>query len=329
MQKVTVIGGGTGTFVVLSGLKEKQFDLGVIVSMMDSGGSTGRLRDQLEVLPPGDLRQCLVAMSEAPLLWRKLFLYRFENGDLKGHNFGNIFLSALEKVTGDYSQVLEQASYVLKTKGPVLPVTFDKTTLCVEYESGAVLKGEGTIDEDNNEQSRIVKAYLEPTANPNPDAIQRIKESDVLVIGPGDLYTSIIPVLLVDGVKDAIIERNPKVIYISNIMTKTGQTTHYKASTHVHDLERYLGKEPDYVVLNTEKIPDDLEKWYNSHNEEVVFNDLHENGYRGAIVESELLDSNEVAKSAADTLSRSLVRHDSQKLAEVLASIIHNETSAL
>ena len=329
MKKVTVIGGGTGTFVVLSGLKEKQFDLGVIVSMMDSGGSTGRLRDQLEVLPPGDLRQCLVAMSEAPLLWRKLFLYRFENGDLKGHNFGNIFLSALEKVTDDYSEVLEQVSYVLKTKGPVLPVTFDKTTLCVEYESGTVLKGEGTIDEDNHEESRIVKAFLEPSAKPNPQAIQRIIDSDVLVIGPGDLYTSIIPVLLVDGVKDAIVQSNPEIIYISNIMTKTGQTAHYKASTHVHDLEQYLGKEPEYVVLNTEKIPNELEKWYNSHNEEVVCNDLHENGYRGRIVESQLLDNTEVEKSTSDTLSRSLVRHDSHKLAEVLTSLIEHETSAL
>src|SRR5690606_4001290 len=165
MKKITVLGGGTGTYVVLSGLKKHKLDLAAIVSMMDSGGSTGRLRDQLGVLPPGDLRQCLVALSEAPELWRKLFLYRFENGDLKGHNFGNIFLSALEKVSDDYHTVIDTANYVLQTKGRVIPVTIGKTHLKVEYENGTILKGEGVIDEDNPERSRIVKAYLEPSVS--------------------------------------------------------------------------------------------------------------------------------------------------------------------
>src|SRR3989339_1744541 len=124
MKKITVLGGGTGTFVVLSGIKRLPINLAVIVSMMDSGGSTGRLRDQLGILPPGDLRQCLVALSEAPELWRKLFLYRFEKGDLKGHNFGNIFLSTLEKICSNYNEAITLASYVLKTKGRVVPVTF-------------------------------------------------------------------------------------------------------------------------------------------------------------------------------------------------------------
>src|SRR3989344_7254506 len=138
MKKITVLGGGTGTFVVLSGLKKYPLDLSAIVTMMDSGGSTGRLRDQLGVLPPGDLRQCLVALSEASELWRKLFLYRFEKGDLKGHNFGNIFLSALEKVSENYNEVIESVSFVLKTKGKVIPVTFEKAHLCVKYESGKI-----------------------------------------------------------------------------------------------------------------------------------------------------------------------------------------------
>src|SRR3989344_7742857 len=144
-KKITVIGGGTGTFVVLSGLKKHPLDLGVIVTMMDSGGSTGRLRDQLGVLPPGDLRQCLVALSEAPILWRKLFLYRFESGDFAGHNFGNLFLSALEKVSKDYDEVIDTASFVLKTKGKVLPVTFSKVHLGVKYSNGKILIGENKI----------------------------------------------------------------------------------------------------------------------------------------------------------------------------------------
>jgi len=138
MKKITVIGGGTGTFVVLSGLKKYPLDLSVVVTMMDSGGSTGRLRDQLGILPPGDLRQCLVALSDAPLLWRKLFLYRFEKGDLEGHNFGNIFLAALEKVSSNYDEAIETVSYVLKTMGKVIPVTLNKLHLVAEYEKKIV-----------------------------------------------------------------------------------------------------------------------------------------------------------------------------------------------
>jgi len=163
MRKVTVIGGGTGSFVVLSGLKKHPLDLGVIVSMADSGGSTGKLRDQLGVLPPGDLRQCLVALSDAPLLWRKLFIYRFERGELKGHNFGNLFLAALEKVSADYNEAIETTSYVLKTKGEVIPVTLTKTNLVAQYENGKVVKGEGLIDENQAERSKIKNIYLEKT----------------------------------------------------------------------------------------------------------------------------------------------------------------------
>jgi len=194
MRKVTVIGGGTGSFVVLSGLKKHPLDLGVIVSMADSGGSTGKLRDQLGVLPPGDLRQCLVALSDAPLLWRKLFIYRFERGELKGHNFGNLFLAALEKVSADYNEAIETTSYVLKTKGEVIPVTLTKTNLVAQYENGKVVKGEGLIDENQAERSKIKNIYLEPKAEANPKAIKRILESDYIIIGPGDLYTSIIAV---------------------------------------------------------------------------------------------------------------------------------------
>jgi uncharacterized cofD-like protein len=322
MKKVTVIGGGTGTFVVLSGLKQAELDLGVIVTMMDSGGSTGRLRDQLGVLPPGDLRQCLVALSDAPLLWRKLFLYRFENGDLKGHNFGNIFLSALEKVSSSYDEVLETAEYVLKTKGDVLPVTFEKTNLCVEYASGTLVCGEGNIDEDNPEETRIMRAFVDPPAKVNPKAVQRIMESDFIIVGPGDLYTSIIPVLLIDGVKEAIQKRNPTVIYNMNLMTKMGQTTHYTAADHIEDLTRYLGKEPEYVIMNNGSISKQIKDWYNAHNEVLVKNDLNSENYSGTIIEEDVVDKKNIEKSSSDTLTRSLVRHDSQILAALLHHII-------
>lgn len=321
MKKVTIVGGGTGTFVVLSGLKTYPLDLGVIVSMMDSGGSTGRLRDQLGVLPPGDLRQCLVGLSEASTLWRKLFLYRFENGDLEGHNFGNIFLSALEKVSDNYDEVLETVSYVLKTKGKVIPVTYEKTHLCVEYENGKVLVGEGNIDEDNHEQSRIKTAYLEPHVSCNPNALDRMHTTDVLIMGPGDLYTSILPVIITDGMKEVIQKRNPLVIYIMNMMTKAGQTFQYTASDHIEDLTHYIGKEPDVVLMNNGDIDPDIVDWYESHNEHIVNDDLN-GSFKGRLVKEDFVDRTQVVKSNSDTLTRSILRHDSTKLAASLKEFL-------
>ncbi len=322
MKKVTVIGGGTGTFVVLSGLKKHPLDLAAVVTMMDSGGSTGRLRDQLGVLPPGDLRQCLVALSEASDLWRKLFLYRFENGDLKGHNFGNIFLSALEKVSDNYDQVLDTVNYVLKTKGKVMPVTFDKTTLCVEYENGKTLKGEGIIDEDNAEKSRIIHSYLDPVVAPNVHAIHRIKESDYIIVGPGDLYTSIIPILLVDGIKSHIAHSNAKIIYNLNLMTKAGQTTGYKASDFIEDVTYYMGRTPDYVISNSGSISEPVLKWYAEHEEYPVENDLTESNFTGTMKEGDIINRNHIRQNSSDELTRSILRHDSEKLIALLMPII-------
>lgn len=319
MKKITVIGGGTGTFVVLSGLKKYPLDLSVVVTMMDSGGSTGRLRDQLGILPPGDLRQCLVALSDAPLLWRKLFLYRFEKGDLEGHNFGNIFLAALEKVSNSYDEAIETVSYVLKTKGNVIPVTLNKLHLVAEYKNGKKVTGEGLIDENHSEKSRIKIAYLEPQGKANPKAIKAIEESEYIVIGPGDLYTSIIPVLLVSDVKEAIKNSKAKIVFIMNMMTKSGQTTSYKASDHVKDLVKYLGKKTDFVLINNGEITSDILLSYERYNEVKVINDLNSNDY--LVIEKDLVDKKKVEKNSSDILYRSILRHDSEKVAEVLINI--------
>lgn len=322
MKKATVIGGGTGTFVVLSGLKQLSVDLAAVVSMMDSGGSTGRLRDQLGVLPPGDVRQCLVALSEATDLWRKLFVYRFDQGDLKGHTFGNLFLSALEKVSSNYDEVMETAEYVLKTKGKVYPVTYEKTHLCVEYANGTVVKGEGNIDENNHEHSAIAKAYLEPDVSANQKAVDRIMDSDIIIVGPGDLYTSIIPVFLVSGVVHAIQQSSAKVVYIMNLMTKSGQTSTYTAKQHVKDLTQYMGRSPDIVLYNTAPIPPDALAWYEKQNEQLVINDLQGDGFSGTVIDEDLLDTTLQIKNGADTLTRSIIRHDSQKIARVLQPLL-------
>lgn len=321
MKKITVIGGGTGTFVVLSGLKEYPFELSAIITMMDSGGSTGRLRDQLGVLPPGDLRQSLIALSEASLLWRKLFLYRFEAGDLAGHNFGNIFLSALEKVSKDYKEVIKTASFILQAKGKVIPVTFDKVHLMARYSNGKTLKGEGEIDTNQEKEAKIIQAYLEPQAKANPEALKTIERSDYIIIGPGDLYTSIIPVLLAAGMKEALRKTKAKIIYIVNLMTKLGQTHSYKVSDHLQDLEKYLGRSQDFLLINNGKIPENIIKWYEDHYEEVVIDDLN-NSFSGKVIKENLISSAVFDKVASDKLSRSVLRHSSKKLARLINKII-------
>ncbi len=322
MKEITVVGGGTGTYVVLSGLKSHRLNLGVIVSMMDSGGSTGRLRDQLGVLPPGDLRQALLALSEASLVWRKLFLYRFENGDLAGHNFGNLFLSALEKVSKNYQDVVKTASVLLKTKGEVLPVTFDKSNLTVEYENGNKVKGEGAVDKNYSETSRVINTYLEPVAQANPNAVKRMGESDVIIVGPGDIYTSIVPIFLVNGIKEAFNKSKAKIFFVMNLMTKAGQTTNYKASDHLRDFVRFTGRSPDVIVVNDGKVPENIINWYESQHEHLVENDLSMDVFDGEVVLADVVDRNKFeflgSEKFVDPRVRSILRHSPKKLASIL-----------
>ena len=322
MRKVTVLGGGTGTFVVLSGLKKYPIDLAVIVSMMDSGGSTGKLRDQLGVLPPGDLRQCLVALSEAPVLWRKLFLYRFRSGDLAGHNFGNVFLSALEKVSKDYNEVVDTASYVLQTRGQVIPVTFMKAQLCCEYDDGKIVKGEGKIEEIIDPSKKIKKIYLDKKIEPNEKAIDRLKETDFIVIGPGDLYTSIAPILLVPKIKQTITSSKAKVIFIMNLMTKAGQTHGFSANDHLRVLEQLLDKKIDIVIVNDGLIPKEIVDWYASQNEHPVINDLDNKSAKLAVVRKDVVSKRKITPKTEDKLARSILRHDPDRLAKVIKEII-------
>lgn len=322
-KTITVIGGGTGTFIVLQALKNLNVNINAIVSMMDSGGSTGKLRDQLGVLPPGDIRQCLVALSDAPMLWRKLFLYRFEKGDLKGHNFGNIFLSALEKVTKNYQEVIDNAAFILKTKGEVIPVTFSKTDLVVKYSDGSILKGEGKIDSNKSKNKKIVKAFLSKKVNPNPKAIAAIKKSDFIIIGPGDLYTSLIPPLLVKEISKTIKNSKAKIVFIVNLMTKSGQTSNFTASDHFKIISQYLTRPPDIILINNGKIPSGVLKWYKDHREKTVIDDL-KNNLNASIIKEDLVDKKIYQKSKSDKLERSILRHDQKKLTKVFKKIIYD-----
>ncbi|MEK7177925.1 MAG: 2-phospho-L-lactate transferase CofD family protein, partial [Patescibacteria group bacterium] len=188
-----------------------------------------------------------------------------------------------------------------------------------EYENGKKVTGEGLIDENHGEKSRIKTAYLEPKGKANPKAIKAMEESEYIVIGPGDLYTSIIPVLLVSDVREAIKNSKAKIVFIMNMMTKSGQTTNYKASDHVQDLVKYLGREPDYVLINNGEISSNILKSYEGYNEIKVANDLNKNEYQ--VIEKDLVDVKKVEKNNSDLLYRSILRHDSEKVAETLVSI--------
>lgn len=321
VTKVVVVGGGTGTYVVLSGLKNYPLQITAVISTLDSGGSTGRLRDQLGVLPPGDLRQALVALSDSEKIWRDLFTYRFEKGDLDGHNFGNIFISALEKISGSFDEAIAAASYILDIKGNVVPVTTDHAELCAELENGHKLKGEKLIDSIEPPSALIKKVYLEPEVSANPRALKEIKQADFIIFGPGDLYTSIIPNLLVSGVGKAVRTSQAKKIYISNLMTKPGHTDGFGVKEHIQLLEEYLGSKIDVVLVNSSRLPKKLTDWYiKTSNSYPVRNNL---GAKSPyfVINSSFLSSVVFEQKISDRVQRSVLRHDSSKLAQALFEV--------
>lgn len=327
MKNVIVVGGGTGTFTVLSALKEYPVKLTAIVSMMDSGGSTGRLRDQLGVLPPGDIRQALVALSEESRVWRSLFTYRFEGGDFDGHNFGNIFLSTIEKLAGSLPKAIELSQKLLKTNGGVLPVTLDKTTLHAKLDDGRIIIGEHGIDSLGQNWKapvrKIAECWAKPKASITKDAASAIKRADFIVIGPGDLYTSLIPNFLVQGFSDSLSKSRAKKILIVNLMNKRGQTDNFTTTDYILELAKYAKNlRFDYVLSNSGKIERKILEWYQKTAEvEMVVNDLT-NSRATKVISADIVSSAVYGKTISDRIKRSLIRHDSQKLGRELAKIM-------
>ncbi|MEX1052612.1 MAG: gluconeogenesis factor YvcK family protein [Patescibacteria group bacterium] len=324
-HKIIIIGGGTGTFTALLGLKRYPVSLSAIVTMMDDGGSSGTLRDELGVLPPGDIRQCIIALAKSTRLLRELFDYRYSNGVLKGHTFGNIFISTLEKQSGSLKKAIKVVGDILNIRGKVIPVTYGKSTLCVQLDDGKIIKGEHHIDVSDNivERDKIQKAFLLPKPKPNEDAITAIKKSDYILIGPGDLYTSVIPNLLVPRIASAIKKSKAKKIYVLNIMTKFGQTTKYTAKDHLNDLEKYLGKGViDIVLLNSEKPSNKALAWYKNFKEVPVVDDIDKSNdykvYSAKLIKDLLINGSK----KGDELRRSIIRHDPHKLAKKILDII-------
>ena len=321
MKKVVVIGGGTGNFVVLKGLKKYDVSLSAVVSMADDGGSTGILRDELGVLPPGDVRQCLVALSDSSLLMRSLMNYRFENGGLGGHSFGNLLLSALEKVTGSFEQAIEEVGRILFIKGKVIPVTTHLTRLKMLLKNNTLLDGEKEVFVSQELEQGYRDIYLEPYPKANPKALQAIMDADMVVLGPGGFYTSIIPNLLVGGIVDAIKDSKAKKVYVVNLMNKKGQTTHFKVSHYLKELIRFMGKDMfDFVLVNSQPPPKDLIRYYEEEGQ-LVFNDLKK---ETRLISAPLLDGDLKQEQKGDSIKRNLIRHNSTKLATQLMKIVNH-----
>lgn len=318
-----VIGGGTGSFTVLSALKQHTANITALVNMSDDGGSTGVLRDELGVLPPGDVRQCLVALSESSQL-RDLFNYRFTGGRLSGHSFGNLFLSATEKMTDNFEEAVRLASKLLRIKGEVVPVTTDKCHLVLTYPDGRKLKGEHVIGNMDLQGNRSPQLCLEPQARITSRGARAIARADVVVIAPGNLYGSLAPALLVEGMREALMETNARIVFICNLVNKPGQTDDFMVHDYVLEIERFIGADViDVVIFNTDEPPKRLLERYVRDGEHIVEFDLDLLHGRHEPIGLPLVAGATGTQSPGDRIAhkRSLIRHDAEKLAEVLIRI--------
>ncbi len=317
MKSIVVIGGGSGIFNVLKGLKKYPVSITSIVTTFDNGGSTGILRDEFGMLPPGDLRRSLVALAPETgngTTLRDLFTFRFEEkSSLQGHSFGNLFLQALTAISGDEISAVKKASELLGIKGTVLPISIDDSQLCAILENGKIIKGETNIDIPKHDGNlKIKKIYLEPEATIYREAYEAIIAADIVVIGPGDLYTSILPNVLVRGFVEAAKKSKAKFVYVANIMTKWGETNDYAASDFCAAILPYLKKKKfDFVLCNNTSLKPILIKKYESEKAIPIFVDSKElRKYTKKIIEKDLVYQSDV------------VRHDAKKLAAAIVALV-------
>jgi uncharacterized cofD-like protein len=314
--KVVAIGGGQGLSHLLLGLKEYTANLTAIVTVADSGGSSGRLRQEFNIVAPGDIRNCLVALADTPALMGELFQYRFAEGDgLKGHNFGNLFLTAMVQITkGDFKKAVEESSKVLAIRGKVIPSTVYNVHLIAEYMDGTKAKGEAKIPQANSQIKRLT--ITPEDAAPTDDALTAIAQADIIVMGPGSLYTSILPNLVIRGMKEAIAASSAFKIYVCNVMTQTGETDGFTASDHVRVLVEHTHPQlVDACLINDAVIS----------NEEALNRYRNENAYPVA-ADSDRIKAMGIKVIATDLLSvANYVRHDSKKLTQALIKLIETQ----
>ena len=309
--KVVAIGGGTGLSMLLKGIKKITNNITAVVTVGDDGGSSGRLREEMGVLPPGDIRNCIAALADDEDLVTKLFQYRFDVGEgLKGHSFGNLFLTALCSITGNMVRAVKESANVLSIRGRVLPATLDDMKLAAEMEDGRVVHGESSIPEA---KGKIKRLFTEPVnCKALPEVLEAIKNADLIIMGPGSLYTSVIPNLLVKEISQAISKASAKKIYVCNIMTQPGETDNYSVSSHVNAILTHAGfpNIMDAVLVNN-SIPKNISPAYAKHNSfPVVLDNENLNPTGVKLVSAKLLEE-EKSKNG-------LVRHSSSRVARAV-----------
>ncbi|MEG6523035.1 gluconeogenesis factor YvcK family protein [Desulfotomaculum sp. 1211_IL3151] len=313
--KIVVIGGGTGLSSLLKGIKEYTSNITAIVAVTDDGGSSGRLRDNLGILPPGDIRNCIVALADKESLMEEVLQYRFPSGELAGHNLGNLLLAGLNNVSGGFDGAVHALSKVLAIRGQVLPVTLENVILGAELADKSLVYGECNV---SSSKSKIKRLFLKPeVCSPLPEALEAIREADMIILGPGSLYTSVITNLLVDGIADAIKKSQAQKIYICNIMTQPGETQGYTAQQHLKAIFDHTGPIVDQILVNNEPIPGQMLKKYRT---------------KGAIPVK--VDTAALTKLGVKVWPRhlvqhsNLVRHQPEKLAQAIMEIIYDSKAA-
>ncbi|GGM36273.1 gluconeogenesis factor [Paraliobacillus quinghaiensis] len=311
-KSVVVLGGGTGMPVLLRGLKEHPIDLSAIVTVADDGGSSGRLRTEMSMPAPGDIRNVIAALSEVEPMLLQLFQHRFQNGKgLSGHSMGNLLLAAMTSVTGDFYNGIKEISRVLNVKGNIYPIANHNMFLHAEMADGEIIAGESNIPLANKVIKRV---FLQPDpVLPLPEAVEAIKQADIIVIAPGSLYTSTMPNLVVPQIGDALRHTNGKVVYVCNVMTQAGETMNYTAADHIEAIRDHIGVDcVDSILVHNKPIAGDYRKKYAEENAEPVIYDTDRLIEMGLdIIEADIIDH-----------SKKMLRHDTKKVAELLCSLV-------
>jgi uncharacterized cofD-like protein len=313
---IVIIGGGTGLPVLLRGLKQYPVDITAIVTVADDGGSSGRLRDEMDIPPPGDIRNVLAALSDVEPLIEEMFQHRFKtSNELSGHSLGNLILAAMTSITGNFVHAIQEMSKVLNVNGKVLPAANQSVVLHAEMEDGAIVSGESKIPFSGK---KIKKVFLTPdNIIPLPETLQAIRQADMIIIGPGSLYTSILPNLLVPKIGLEVSRAKAKKVYICNLMTQAGETHGYTASDHVNAIYDHIGHAMmDIILVNDVDIPEDIQLRYEEELAKPVHFDLpklHELGLEVVSGEIALHDNG-------------AVRHDTKSVAEILYYLLLDET---
>ncbi|KEQ22054.1 gluconeogenesis factor YvcK family protein [Paenibacillus tyrfis] len=313
IPRIVVIGGGTGLSVMLRGLKHKPVDITAIVTVADDGGSSGILRSELEMIPPGDIRNVLSALADVEPLLGQLLDYRFDKGNgLAGHSLGNLMLAAMCDITGDFVTGVRELSRVLAVRGRVLPASDHSIVLRALMEDGSVVEGESNIPKAGGV---IRQLFIEPKdVRALPEALEALREADAILVGPGSLYTSILPNLLVPEIAKTIVDSNALKIFICNVMTQPGETDDYKVSDHLKAVRDHVGSELfDYVIVNNGNIPEQVQSKYAEQGAKIVPLDLDEVTKQGYKVIADQL-----------VLFRTYLRHDAEKLSQHIYQLVES-----